>query len=50
MPRPVSIRRLCLLGFLLVVDAIDLSTFTGQAEMKLLVENVAGQEATPQAR
>jgi chitinase len=38
------------LGLLLTVEALDMSSFAGQAETKLLVENVAGMESTPQAR
>jgi chitinase len=38
------------LGLLMTVEALDLSSFAGQAENKLLIENVAGQETTPQAR
>jgi chitinase len=38
------------LGLLSTVEALDLSSFAGQAEVKVLLENVAGKEATPQAR
>jgi chitinase len=38
------------LGLLSTVEALDLSSFAGQAEVKVLFENVAGKEATPQAR
>jgi chitinase len=38
------------LAVLLTVEALNLGSFTGQAENRLLMENVAGQEATPQAR
>jgi chitinase len=38
------------LGILITIEALDLSSFAGQAEIKLLIENVAGQETTPQAR
>jgi chitinase len=38
------------LWLFLTVEALKLNSFSGQAENKLLMENVAGQEATPQAR
>jgi chitinase len=38
------------LSLLSTVEALDLNTFAGQAEVKVLLENVAGKEATPQAR
>jgi chitinase len=37
------------LGLLSTVEALDLSSFAGQAEVKVLLENVAGKEATPPA-
>ena len=46
-----ALQRLCLgLVLFLNVNAIDLSTFSGQAETKLLMESVAGQETTTKAR
>ena len=38
-----------ILGLLSTVQALDLSSFAGQAKNRLLMENVAGQETTPQA-
>lgn len=50
-PRGASLRCIYLsLGLLLTVEALDLSSFSGQANNRLLMENVAGQETTPQAR
>jgi chitinase len=46
-----SFRCLCLgLGLMLTVEALDLSSFSGQASTKLLIESVVGIETTPQAR
>ncbi|KNG45018.1 glycoside hydrolase family 18 protein [Stemphylium lycopersici] len=49
--RGVSLKGLALsLGLLLTAEALDLGSFGGQAELRLLMENVAGQETTPEAR
>lgn len=49
--RGVSLKSLALsLSLLLTTEALDLNSFGGQAEVRLLMENVAGQETTPEAR
>jgi chitinase len=48
--KSVSLRRICLgFGLLFTVEALDMNSFAGQAETKLLMESVAGMETTPQA-
>lgn len=48
MSKGVSFR--CIyLGLLLTVEAIDMSTFAGQAETRLLLESVVGMETTAEA-
>lgn len=50
-PKSALLPRICLgLCLLMTVEALDLSSFSGQAETKLLMESVTGIESTPQAR
>ena len=50
-PKDASLRCLYLgLSLLSTVQALNLGSFGGQAETKLLLESVAGMETTPQAR
>ncbi|KAF2124900.1 glycoside hydrolase family 18 protein [Dothidotthia symphoricarpi CBS 119687] len=50
-PKGASLRCIYLsLGLLLTIEALNLSSFSGQAENRLLMESVAGLETTPQAR
>ena len=49
--RPTLLRHLCIgIGILSTVNALNLSTFSGQAGMRVLMEDVAGQETSMQAK